>query len=69
MKTYSMLVRFVRRFKDRERCERIYRRYLTGCSGRISRGNLGRHIPRSEVRDRGLAIRKLNHRNEDGNYD
>lgn len=62
---YTMLERFVRRFqKPREKRERIYRRYLAGCSSQISRGNLGRKIPRAEVRDMGLAIRNFN-RNED----
>ncbi len=61
MKSYSMLERFVRRFsKGREWNRRLYRRYLTWCSGRISRGHLGKHIPRSEVRDVGLAIRGFN---------
>ncbi len=61
IKSYSMLERFIRRFqKPREWRDRLYLRYLTWCSGQISRGNLGRHIPRSKVRDMGLEIRNFN---------
>lgn len=61
MKTYTMLEKFIRRFqKSREWRDRLYHRYLCWCSGRISRGHLGRHIPRSEVRDLGLVVRNFN---------
>lgn len=68
--TYSMLERFVRRFsRGREWNRRFYRRYLTWNTRQVLKGNLGRQIPRSEVRDMGLAIRSLNKRNQDKHYD
>ena len=64
MKTYTMLERFIRRFKKgcecREWRDRLYHRYLTWNTRQISKGNLGRQISRSEVRDMGLAVRKFN---------
>jgi len=67
---HPQLYKFARRFnKGREWNRRFYRRYLTWNTRQISRGNLGRKIPRSEIRDMGLAIRGFNRTNEDGHYD
>ncbi len=61
MKTHTILEKFVRRFrKGREYNNRLYGRYLTWNTRQISLGNLGKKIPRSEVRDMGLAIRNFN---------
>jgi len=70
MKTYSMLYKMVRRLnQSREKRNRFYQRYLLWNTRQIGKGNLGRQIPRSEVRDMGLAIRGFNRQNEDGHYE
>lgn len=64
METYSMLERYERRFKQpKEKKHKLCLRYLTWNTHQISRGNLGRHIPRSEVRDAGLEVRRFNRQN------
>ena len=61
MKTYTILQKFIIRFqKPREWRDRLYQRYLTWNTRQISKGNLGRQIPRAEVRNMGLAVRSFN---------
>lgn len=58
---YSMLQKTIRRLnKPREWRRRFYLRYLTFNCRQISKGNLGRRISHSEVRNMGLAVRNFN---------
>jgi len=58
---YTQLQKFVRRLSwPREKRRRFYNRYCTWNVRQISRGNFGRQIPLTELRDSQLAINKFN---------